>query len=82
MSEEKKIVLDGFIILEGRFLEKLWAAYLMSKGEAVCERYETGGIHHDVLTQSHDSHTLYECKGAHSFVCFPTSKFSRSNKNR
>jgi hypothetical protein len=62
MAEEKKIVLDGFITLEGRFLEKLWAAYLFNKGEKVCERYETGGFHHDVLTQGYDS-TLYECTG-------------------
>ena len=54
--------MDGFITLEGRFLEKLWAAYLFSKGEKVCKRYETGGFHHDVLTQDHDS-TLYECTG-------------------
>ena len=62
MAEERKIVLDGFITLEGRFLEKLWAAYLMSKGERVCERCESGGYHHDVLTQTYYS-TLYECTG-------------------
>lgn len=77
MEEERKIVLDGFITLEGRFLEKLWAAYLMSKGETVCERYETGGIHHDVLTQSYDSHTLYECTGQERFTAEKINRLRR-----
>ena len=63
MEEERKIVLDGFITLEVSFLEKLWAAYLLTRYEKVCERYETGGDHHDVLTQSYDASTLYECTG-------------------
>lgn len=64
MSEKyKKIILDGFNTLEGPFLEKIWAAYLLKKGKNVVERYETGGYHHDVLVNEYSQSILYECTG-------------------
>ena len=62
-KENKKIILNGFNTLEGPFLEKIWAAYLLKIGKNVVERYETGGYHHDVLVKEYSQSILYECTG-------------------
>lgn len=62
-KNNKKIILDGFNTLEGPFLEKVWAAYLLKMGKNVVERYETGGYHHDVLVNEYSQSILYECTG-------------------
>ena len=77
MTEEGKIVLDGFITLEGRFLEKVEAAYLMSQNITVRERVETGGYHHDILASDCFSTILYECTGQEKMTPQKIEKLGR-----
>ena len=77
MEEERKIVLDGFISLEGRFLEKVEAAYLMSQHVTVKERLETGGYHHDILASDYSTSTLYECTGQERMTAKKIEKLGR-----
>jgi hypothetical protein len=77
MTDERKIVLDGFITLEGRFLEKLWAAYLMTQYKTVRERLETGGYHHDILFSDGVTSTLCECTGQQQMTPQKIEKLGR-----
>jgi len=63
MDEEKFIELEGSMILEGPFLELIMASYLLSKGENIVPRLETGGISHDILVKRANGFVLYECTG-------------------
>ena len=52
--EPQIIEMDGALRLEGAFLEKIFATYMLSKGETVVTRPATGEVQHDVLIERSD----------------------------
>ena len=63
MSEVRPIEFDGALILQGPFLEQVWAVHLMTTGKKVVARTSTYGVHHDILVEDYDGYELYECTG-------------------
>lgn len=61
--DDEDILLEGKMTIEGPFLEKLWAAFQISKFRRVVPRYETLGTHHDLLVTNTENSTVYECTG-------------------
>ncbi|MCD6592676.1 hypothetical protein J7L00_01115 [Candidatus Bathyarchaeota archaeon] len=61
--EPQIIEMDGALRLEGAFLEKIFATYMLSKGETVVTRPATGEVQHDVLIERSDGFIFCECTG-------------------
>jgi hypothetical protein len=62
-ASKKPIELEGYMLLEGPFLEQVMAAYLLRMGKSVIPKVETAGISHDVLVKTYDGYIVYECTG-------------------
>jgi hypothetical protein len=57
------VEMDGALRLEGAFLEKVFAAYAISKGLKVIPRPTTEGKQHDVLLDQYNGYIHCECTG-------------------
>jgi hypothetical protein len=57
------VEMDGALRLEGAFLEKVFAAYAISKGLKVIPRPATEGKQHDVLLDQYNGYIHCECTG-------------------
>ena len=63
MLGSNPIELMGSLILQGPFLEQVWAVHLMTLGKNVVRRKSTYGVHHDILVEDYDGYEVYECTG-------------------
>jgi len=63
LVSSKMIELDGSLILQGPFLEQVWAVHLMAQGKKIVARTSTYGVHHDILVEGYDGYEVYECTG-------------------
>ena len=68
MSETHPIEFDGALILQGPFLEQVWAVHLMTMGKKVVAKTSTYGVHHDILVEDYDGYELYECTGQEEII--------------
>lgn len=66
-TSERTVYLAGSVSLEGPFLEKLWAAYQLTRGQVVPRHYTGYGavmVRHDVLVLHGDlGATAFQCVG-------------------
>ncbi len=66
-TSERTVYLAGSVSLEGPFLEKLWAAYQLARGQVVPRHYTGYGavmVRHDVLVLHDDlGATAFQCAG-------------------
>jgi hypothetical protein len=71
----QRVEMDGALRLEGVFLEKVFAAYAISKGLRVVPRPETEGKPHDVLLEQYNGFVHCECTGLAEITSSKVERF-------
>jgi len=62
-TSKKLIEFDGSLILQGPFLEQVWAVHLMAQGKKVVAKTSTYSVHYDIPVEDYDGYEVYECTG-------------------